>query len=115
MTEAAKLVVVGFSALIFGIVLLICYKSFSRRAAEQMKERGMSEFYKFEYSEEFFRLLSIFSGILCSLSGLAMLLGQLADKQQGIWVTINDFVMSALIIFAFGGGLIFIIYCNLKF
>ena len=115
MTERVQFLVLGIGSLTMGAVILARYKNWSRRVAEQMKANRFIEWFRFNYSEEYFRGLYVFGGILLILSGLVFLIKVMEDEPSSILYRIESYLVGTLVVVAFGGGLVFIIYSNWRF
>src|SRR5829696_5592665 len=115
MTERMQFTLLCVGLLAVGTVMLSRYKSWSRRAAEQMKANRFIEWFRFNYSEEYFQGLYVFGGLLLILSGLMFLVKAVGAEPGSILDRIGGYLIDALVIAAFGGGLAFIIYSNWRF
>lgn len=115
MTERMQFLLLGMGTLILGAVILARYKHLSHRGAEQMKSSVFAKWFKFNYTEEYYRGLYIFSGVTLILSGLVFLVKVMEGQPGTILFSLEGYLESACIIAVFGGGLAFIIYSNWKF
>lgn len=115
MTERMQFLFVGTGLLIMGAALLARFKLLSRRMAEQMKGSRFTELFRFNYSEEYFQGLYVFGGILSVLSGLLFLVKVIGGGLGSILYRIESYLVGVLVVVAFGGGLVFIIYSNWRF
>jgi drug/metabolite transporter (DMT)-like permease len=110
-----QFMLLGVGALVTGAIVLARYKSWSRRAAEQMKANEFAEWFRFSYSEEYFQGLYVFGGILLILSGIVFLVKVVGAEPGSTLYRIEGYIIGALVVTAFGGGLAFIIYSNRRF
>ena len=115
MSEKVKLILLGVGWMAAGAAMLARRKHMSRRLAEGVNARALAERFKFDYSEGFFRGLYLLGGTLLVMVGAVFLVKSLGGAPGSTLHKIEGYLAGALVAVAFGGGLVFIIYSNLKY
>lgn len=115
MTQRTEILLMGIGLLLAGSAYLVWYKRLARRYAEQMKNNPFTKWFRFEYSEEYYRKFNVFGGLFMIASGILCLVSAIGGEPGRVLHSVERYIVLALVALIFGGGFIFIIYINWRF
>lgn len=101
--------------LLFGLLTLLRYRNWALKVAERMKGNKLAEWFRFNYSEEYYRLLYLMGGTVYALSGLVFLIKAIEGEPGSITYRIESYLIIILFVIAFGVVAVFIVYTNWRF
>lgn len=115
MSEKTEIILLAGGFLIFGTIALIKHKSFAGKTAEQLKNRRFIKWTRFDYSENYYRLLYKFGGIIFIAESILIFLSVLFGGKEHRAESIGNYIVPGLAITIMICGAAFIIYVGYKF